>query len=290
MDITSDAFCRSKKMLVKVVIPVYKRDLSAEERHSLQQCCLILKNYPLALVTHPECDLTDYKDILTSKSADYTIELFDHSYFDSVLSYSRLLLNPQFYLRFKDSEYILIYQLDAFVFNDELTEWCKKGYDYIGAPWFTHYKTYEEGYKLYKAGNGGVSLRKVSTILERFEQKMPLSIFPFYIKNIRKKGFWKMFINTLKMMFLLIFTKRTVGYYLHSYTDSRINEDCFWAEGLSETKLALNIPSAIEAAHFCIEKSPSYLFDMIGQRLPFACHAYEKYEYESFWKKYIYLP
>ena len=30
---------------------------------------------------------------------------------------------------------MLIYQLDAYVFKDELLNWANKGYDYIGAPW-----------------------------------------------------------------------------------------------------------------------------------------------------------
>ena len=274
-------------MIVKVVIPVYKNELSAEERHSLRQCCLILRNYQIAIVTYQECDLTYYKEILMAEEVVFAIELFDRSYFDSVQSYNRLLLNEDFYSRFKDYIYIFIYQLDGFIFKDELTEWCNKEYDYIGAPWFAGYKKHEDGCPLYKVGNGGVSLRKISSFLDIFDKKMPLSIFPFYVKNIRKKGLLKMGIKTMKMLFILLFSNKTVSYYLKSYTDNRINEDCFWADGLSKTKIALKVPSVIEAAHFCIEKSPAYLFDVVGRKLPFACHAYEKYEYESFWKKHI---
>jgi hypothetical protein len=36
-------------------------------------------------------------------------------------------LSASFYERFLDTKYILIYQLDAFVFKDELQEWCDKG-------------------------------------------------------------------------------------------------------------------------------------------------------------------
>lgn len=32
----------------------------------------------------------------------------------------------------------MIYQLDAWVFNDELSSWCSLGYDYIGAPFFPY--------------------------------------------------------------------------------------------------------------------------------------------------------
>lgn len=44
------------------------------------------------------------------------------------------MLTKEFYLRFRQWEYLLIYQLDAYVFQDELMDWCNKGYDYIGAP------------------------------------------------------------------------------------------------------------------------------------------------------------
>lgn len=46
------------------------------------------------------------------------------------------------------------------------------------------------------------------------------------------------------------------------------------------------MPSCEEAADFSFEANPSYLFSIIG-KLPFGCHAFEKYEYEEFWKKYI---
>jgi len=44
------------------------------------------------------------------------------------------MMSPAFYDAFKAFDYILIYQLDAFVFRDELEYFCSLGYDYIGAP------------------------------------------------------------------------------------------------------------------------------------------------------------
>lgn len=44
------------------------------------------------------------------------------------------MLSAEFYDRFAAYEYVLIYQLDAFVFADRLAEFCQMGYDYIGAP------------------------------------------------------------------------------------------------------------------------------------------------------------
>ena len=42
------------------------------------------------------------------------------------------MVSPLFYLNFKKYRYLLIYQLDALVFRDELLEWCSKEIDYIG--------------------------------------------------------------------------------------------------------------------------------------------------------------
>ena len=46
-----------------------------------------------------------------------------------------MLLTADFYRRFTDYEYILIHQLDVFLFEDKLLEFCDMGYDYIGAPY-----------------------------------------------------------------------------------------------------------------------------------------------------------
>jgi hypothetical protein len=44
------------------------------------------------------------------------------------------MLSIDFYKRFRDYKFILIYQLDAYVFRDELEYWCEQDYDFIGAP------------------------------------------------------------------------------------------------------------------------------------------------------------
>ncbi|MBR2519828.1 MAG: hypothetical protein IKE46_08615 [Selenomonadaceae bacterium] len=135
---------------VAVVIPVY-RELNELEKISLAQCRKILGRYPLVFVA-PEGKIFSY-----FKSGDMVAH-FPAKYFQSVQTYSRLLTSPQFYEPFADFDYILIYQLDAFVFYDALEEFCSLGYDYIGAPWPW---LAEVGGKFLRVGNGGFSLRKV---------------------------------------------------------------------------------------------------------------------------------
>lgn len=274
------------KALVKILIPVYKAP-SEEELRSFRQCLSVLHAYPIVMVTHQQADVSVYTAVLQESGVGYSYQYFDESYFNSITAYSCLLLERKFYERFLDAEYIFIYQLDGFVFRDELKDWCQREFDYIGAPWFRHYGTHEAGNKLYKVGNGGVSLRKVAAFIRIFDQPLCLPVYSFYVRNIRKKGFFRVCYKTLEMFFLLLFTKRSVEYYLQHYTDPRINEDCFWADALSSAPFALKVPDVKTAALFCMEKSPSYLFHLSGEKIPFACHAYEKYEYEIFWKKWI---
>ena len=117
--------------LVKVVIPIYQDSLSQQERKSLLQVYKILQMHPLVVIKPNHLDLSE----LATEFPKLSFISFADFYFKGISGYNRLMLAKEFYERFLDCTYILIYQLDAYVFRDELKEWCNKGYDYIGAPW-----------------------------------------------------------------------------------------------------------------------------------------------------------
>ena len=144
-------------MRAAVVIPIYKplrADLKWYEQISLERCLKVLGHHPIVFVA-PEGRQFDY---LPSEKK-YAVETFDAAYFDGIAGYNRLMLSPQFYERFSDYDYILLYQPDAFVFSDRLEEFCRLGYDYIGAPWSIAAGIRQKPYPL--VGNGGFSLRRV---------------------------------------------------------------------------------------------------------------------------------
>lgn len=116
--------------MAAVIVPVYKEKLSELEQVSLQQLLRVLGKYPIFFVG-PQGLHWDYGE----GTGDIPLVEFQAAYFASEASYSRLLLNPGFYRVFENYEYILIYQLDAFVFNDRLSEFCRYGYDYWGRPY-----------------------------------------------------------------------------------------------------------------------------------------------------------
>ena len=159
---------------VAVVIPAYKSELTELEKISLKQVRRVLENYPQIFFA-PE----------KFSYCDHTLT-FERQYFDSVQSYCRLMMSPHFYEAFSDYEYILVYQLDAFVFYDALEDFCRLGYDYIGAPWPRYSWSGDRKPRTPQVGNGGFSLRKVASfhsLLKAMETLPNWSVFLEYTED-----------------------------------------------------------------------------------------------------------
>ena len=151
---------------VAVVIPTHKEKLDELEKISLAQARKILGKYPFVFVA-PEG-----KNFSFFEQGD-SVAHFPPQFFKNVASYSRLLMSPYFYEAFKAYDYILIYQLDAFVFYDALEKFCSLEYDYIGAPWpVFNYRNYNG--QTIRVGNGGFSLRNVQAHLKLLNEHADL--------------------------------------------------------------------------------------------------------------------
>ena len=250
------------KELVTVVIPVYKTALSASEKRSLKQCVKILGQYNIVFIAPESLDTSSINfdgKILSEKFPDH--------YFKSVLGYNSLMLSPDFYKRFLTSKYMLIYQLDAFVFRDELMEWCAKGYDYIGAPWISSSNTWlnklarifdskkkkERSKIFFKVGNGGFSLRnneKCYTIATEMKTEIAA--------NLKRKA-----------------------------NDFYIMEDVFWSIIVPKSYPNFNIPTYKEALGFAIDRKPEIALSLRNGELPFGCHGFDKPKVKDFWNSIL---
>lgn len=152
---------------VAVVIPMYTPILKQQEIIALKQANKVFEKFdiiaavPIGLAVEEE---------------NFTrIERFEADFFSSINAYNRLMLSPSFYKRFQQYEYILIYQLDAFVFSDQLLHFCDLNYDYIGAPWLYGIFNYVDAtHCISHVGNGGLSLRKVKSFVKVLEERNPL--------------------------------------------------------------------------------------------------------------------
>lgn len=266
---------------VTVIIPVYLSSLSKDEELSFCRTLEILYNYPITIICPTHLDISLYTRLALRYGEKLIIERFDDSFFNGIKGYNRLLLSLGFYERFRTYDYILICQLDAYVFRDELMDWCDKAYDYIGAPLVGDYQDTVFSKEL-RVGNGGFSLRKVDAFIRYFQSKKNV----YSIKQIanriqlRNKPYTRIFVLILMVLGWRNKPLSVAERWIH-------NEDDFWSGLLANSNYALSMPSPTEAMLFSFERFPSELFELNHHQLPFGCHAWKKYQYETFWSKFI---
>jgi len=239
---------------VTVVIPVYQSRLSEGEKISLQQCMAVLQDYSVKIFKPRSLNLEHLKEQYPA------IDLisFDDVHFTGIDAYNKLLISIEFYRSFLPYEYMLIYQLDAFVFRDELMQWCRKGYDYIGAP-----SLHQSEFDALPAGSANVFAEALSSRRYVLNGGLSLRRIPAFIRYLK--------------------------IYNRFYPPWTGNEDMLFSQEatrLFPMKLFLKLPSWREALHFSFEKSPAATFELTNHELPFACHAWERYD-PQFWKPYI---
>lgn len=168
-----------------IVIPIWKETLDCVEEISLKRLykIMIQDSRPdkfedfrdwsapsIYLVCPTGLDVSEYRKIFPEY---LMVKEFDPEYFKSTATYSQLCINYDFYNSFNQYEYMLIYQLDCYLFRNEIYSWCEKGYDYVGGPilstdcgWDTVKKSRKGDEWKPFVGNGGLSLRKISTFKE----------------------------------------------------------------------------------------------------------------------------
>lgn len=151
---------------VVIVVPIYRVEKTIFENVSWKQLVVVLGCHEICLVA--PMSLSSRK--ISEAFGNYRQEKFNDVFFEGTRGYSSLCLSVEFYQRFIEYEYILIYQLDAFVFSDRLMEFVSLGYDYIGAPLFD--RNPDSNYwRDYHVGNGGFSLRRIDNAIRLLNQK-----------------------------------------------------------------------------------------------------------------------
>jgi hypothetical protein len=252
-----------------VVVPVYRSALDAEEAVSLDSTFRVLGAHHLVMVKPEGLDT----GALEARYPWKGIETFEPGYFTSIQGYNRLLLSTGFYQRFLGSRFLLICQLDVFVFRDDLARWVEAGYDYVGAPWVSS-TPFSNGVhwakmalsklvlgvqdKVYRyetrerVGNGGFSLRDVAT-----HHRLSVEMRPH------------------------------IEHYLRNQGTHHFHEDIFWSVEPSKKGFAHRTPAVAEAISFSWDINPARLYRMSGGRLPMAAHGWYKKRQLSFWRPHV---
>ena len=266
-----------------IIIPIYKKELTETEISSLKQCCNILPKYNICFVVPQNMDCSEYEKIVLKFNIKYRFKFFNEKHFKSIMSYSKLLLDKNFYKEFLEFKYMLIYQLDAWVFRDELQEWCSRGFDYIGAPWFEGYDCADINSPLLaKSGNGGFSLRNIGNFYQTliiYEEKFKEKNKPIN-KICKKTGIVNFLLHIFKIL-KEYYSKKSFSYIFETEY-----EDTVIANYFEKFNKNFKVATAKEALAFSFEVLPERLFEMNNNNLPFGCHAFQKYNWD-FWRKYI---
>ena len=162
---------------------------------------------------------------------------------------------------------MLIYQTDAFVFRDELKDWCESGYDYIGAPWFEHFTDKEDVGNFIGVGNGGFSLRKIDTHIK------VLNTFSYVLspeQNIagrfQKGKNGGSFLRNLGGWILDHTIRNNTHWLLNSFKG---HEDQFWGLYVTQRMKWFKVPAFQEALSFAFEMQPRRLMKLNNNELPF---------------------
>jgi hypothetical protein len=257
-----------------IVVPVYQPLASAAERLSLDQTLAVLNDYPVYLVG-PEKLKPYFEELKLNVSQRLQYKTFADHFFTSVDGYNNLMLSRRFYQAFDQYEYMLIVQTDALVLSNALEYWCAKQYSYIGAPWFNGFTTPTQPLTLNSVGNGGFSLRRIPDFIRVLSR-------PRVFKNILMQSWPGNWISTIYR-----YVKDYHSFfYNNTHLNIDVNEDLFWGLFVPARCRFFKVPSAQQAVAFAFEAHPDYLYQLNHQRLPFGCHAWQRYQ-PSFWQKVI---
>jgi hypothetical protein len=252
-----------------VVVPVYRGFLDANEATSLRSAFHWLGRHHLVMVKPEGLDTS----AIEASFPFSAVETFDPGYFRSIQGYNRLLLSSEFYRRFLASEFMLVCQLDVFVFHDDLARWVEAGYDYVGAPWVSGSELSTRFHQLKmlagrllpgrrdrissyetrnKVGNGGFSLRKVAT-----HHRLSIEM------------------------------KDAIDHYLANQGTHHFHEDVFWSLEPARRGFAHRTPGVVEALSFAWDVHPERLHRLSGGVLPMAAHGWYKRRQARFWERHV---
>ena len=245
---------------VVILIFAHKPTLQWYEAIGLEQCFRVLGHHPIRLVCATGLDVSAYRRITPALEVDFIPSHWLASY----RAFERMKILPYLYRRYAGFEYVLFHELDAFVFLDELLDWCEQAWDYIGAPWYDGYNNARSDAAPIGVGNGGFSLRRISTMLRVMRSwkaiRPPIEVFSQWQRCTDRspRGLWRLLGDLI--------WRNCFHHHLNRFSGG---EDIFWScagDRIAGFRLA---PYQV-ARHFSFEVNPERLFLECGNKLPFA--------------------
>lgn len=252
-----------------VAVPVYRSVLDEHERTSLASAFRVLGHHHLVMVKPEGLDTGPLERTFPFAGA----ETFAPEYFRSIQGYNRLLLSTPFYERFLPSEYLLVCQLDVFLFRDDLAAWVARGYDYVGAPWLS----------------GSAASLALHWLTWQVTRRLPGGadrIHPYETRNqVGNGGFSLRRVETHHRLSRVLAAR--VDHYLANAGTHHFHEDVFWSLEPGRQGQPHRTPPVEEALAFAFDVNPERLYARAGRRLPMAAHGWYKGRHLRFWQPHV---
>lgn len=262
----------SRKKKVVIIIPTHRPTLTKSDEISLAHLKKYLSKFDTFFVIPKR---------LSSKSflkRGYRVKKVNNNFFGTPRKVNESFLNKEFFKYFSEYEYMLVYQLDALIFSNQLGKWLNSGYDFIAAPWFNPLigrLSNKKGNPV-SGGNGGFSLRNIQKSIEVLDRVNKSATRTS--SNFRVRVFW---------FVLALLTGKSHKIWLNApATNYPFHEDGFWSYEAPKYLPNFKVAPFKIALNFSFERFPRKCFELNHRKLPFGCHAWERYDKE-FWKPFL---
>jgi hypothetical protein len=265
---------------VAIVVPLSARTtLSPEEELSLRHLVHFLGGYDSYFIVPPGVSMQrqGFRELHVPRK-----------FFGSAAAHNRLLMWPAFYSAFREYEYILIYHLDSLVFSDRLLDWCRAGWDYVGAPWIPSDDT--PWVKEPRVGNGGFTLMRVESALRVLYNRHCQRPVTFWADLVTRYGaFRRTFALFERLPDGLPGSRalaRVAAHARRSENPIGWNNDFFWSFEAERYCPGFKVATVEHGLRFAFEAAPRTCFELNHRQLPFGCHAWTRFD-RAFWEPYL---
>lgn len=276
-----------------IVIPFHEEFPKNMYLESFINTVNIFRNYDVTVCLPNNVDPSFFIEWSSSNGRKISVINLKEGFLGSLDAYNKMAMSVEFYKLFEQYDYILIVQLDAWVFRDELDKWLSKEVDYIGAPWFLTEGKNPLAKLLAKraksnirlalipfGGNGGFCLRKINThirILNNYEKKLSIRRFSQLLFFLLKNARVGLSLLGLKRLYQLITDPRNFR------TKYNVYEDVMLSIVIPILNRDFRILDSFESLAFALETRQSEILAQYSQfSLPFAVHGWDKYNNENF--------
>ena len=280
-----------------VCIPIHTSSLNRHEIISIKSHISKLQAHDVFLLV-PSSKINSIIEILENNEIPrktYKIHQLEDIFLNHSDNYQLLLLSTEFYSFYKNYTHILIAQMDAYTFSDQLLHWCNKEWDYIGAP--LYYKEQDRVNDFFCCGVGGFSLRSIKKTLEVLEINPTIYQFDDFKKEAKSYNFKGKFILFLKYLVTKLLKKdklrrSIIKSKLHKFSRRFyifINEDISYSYYLPKYLDSFKVADFDDSIKFSIDCHVNESLEILNFVLPFGAHSwFTNHKNLIAWGKYIY--